>query len=167
MINETLFHAEEANFRAVTGGAYNIPNAYGEILKGSSFPTKGTIPEAVTHVGTIDSEGKAVRGTGTTFTSLMQGSYLYNGDVLRKIDYVVSDTLLFLTQEFPANASGLALKVCERQFYKMVMAVNTSTDTAAVLQEAPIAAQDRQLTGGSPISYDASGGGELSFNVSR
>jgi hypothetical protein len=167
MINETLFHAEESNFRAVTGGAYNIPNAYGEIMKGSSFPAKGTIPIAVTHVGTFSSEGKAVRGTGTSFTNLIQNSFLYNGDVLRKIDYVVSDTLLFLKQEFPANATDLDVLVCERQFFKMVMASNSHASEAATLQEAPLAAQDRQLTGGAPFSYDASGGGELSFNMSR
>jgi hypothetical protein len=166
MLNETLFHAEEATFRAVTGSAYNIPNAYGEIVKGSAFPTKGTMPSAVTREGTFKSEGKAVRGTNSQFTKLLQGSYLYNGDVLRQIDHVVSDDLLFLKQAFPADVSvATTVKVCDRQFYKKIYAKNTHASTSAIIQEAPLVSGDEFVNGGAPVAYDASGGGQLSFTV--
>jgi hypothetical protein len=165
MINETLFHAEEGTFRAITGSTYNIPNAYGEIMRGSSFPTKGTIPDAVTREGTFKSTGKAVRGTGTQFTKLLQGSYLYNGDVIRQIDHVVSDDLLFLKQAFPSDVSvATTVKVCERQFFKRIYAKNTHESASVTIQEASLRPGDPVLNGGAPLSYDA-GSGEITFTV--
>jgi hypothetical protein len=165
MINETMFHDESAVFRAVTGSTYNIPNSYGSILSGSSFPVKGTIPVAVTRVGTFKTTGKAVRGTGTDFTKMIPGSYLYNGTVLRRVDYILSDTLLFLIQAFPSDVSvDTAVKVCDRQYYKMIYAKSTHETDAAILQEAPFRAGDTFLDGGAPVSYDATAG-EISFSL--
>ncbi|HTJ52631.1 MAG TPA: hypothetical protein VL443_24415 [Cyclobacteriaceae bacterium] len=167
MVNETLFHNESAVFRAVTGGAYNIPNSYGDIMAGTSFPKKGTIPIAVTSLGTITSGGKCVRGVGTQFTRLLIGSYLYDGNVLRQIDYIVSDTMLFLKQAFPTDISvGIALKFVERQYYKMIIATSTDSANPAILQEAPFRPNDKVFDGGAPYSYDATTG-EISFQVSQ
>lgn len=163
MINETQFHDELAVFRAVTGGAYNLPNAYGGFARGSAFPRVGTIPLAVALPGTILSTGKAVRGSSTEFTKLIQGSYIYAGNVLRQIDYVVSDTLLFLKQAFPTDLSiATNLKVCERQYFKMIKTTNTDSANDAILQEAPIAPGTSVINGGAPLSYDATSG-ELQF----
>lgn len=167
MLNETFFHDESGTFRAVTGSTYNIPDSYGSIVRGATFPTKGTIPLAATKIGTFKSEGKAVRGTGTEFTKLIQGCYLYNGDVLRQVDHVVSDTLMFLKEAFPSNVSvATAVKICERQYFREIFAKNTHASTSAILQEAPFRPADEMKNGGAPISYDASGGGEVSFKMS-
>lgn len=144
----------------MTGSLYNFPDSYGNIRKGSSFPTVGTIPQAVTKTGwTFKSTGKAVRGTGTEFTKLIQGSFLYSGSELRQIDYVVSDTLLFLKQGFSSDISAaLPVKIVERQYFKMVTVDNTHATDSAMLQEAPFAAGARSLTGGAPLSYNATYG---------
>jgi len=160
-----MFHSESAVFRAVTGSAYNIPNAYGDIVTGSSFPLVGTIPAALAYPGTFKSTGKNVRGTGTNFTRFILNSYLYNGSVLRQIDYVVSDTFLVLKQGFPTDVSvDTTVKICERQFYKMIIAMSTHATQAATLQEAPFRPNDRVVDGGAPYSYDATSG-EISFEV--
>lgn len=165
MINETLFHAENNTFRAVTGGAYNFPNSYGDIIKGSSFPIKGTIPVSLAYPGTFKSTGKNVRGTGTQFTRFIIGSYLYDGNVLRQIDYVVSDTFLVLKQGFPSDvASDTSVRICERQYFKMIIAMSTHATQSATLQEAPFRPNDRVVNGGSPWSYDATSG-EISFEA--
>lgn len=168
MINETLFHNESGTFRAVTGGAYNIPNSYGEIVSGSSFPIKGTIPVAVTQIGTFVSGGKAVRGTGTQFTKfIIPGDYLYDGTVLRQIDYVQSDTLLFLKEAFPTDVSvAAAVKTCSRQFFKIIIAKSTHASANAILQEAPFVIGDHTYNGGAPLSYDATSG-QISFQMSQ
>ena len=161
-----MFHSESAVFRAVTGAAYNIPNSYGDIVSGSSFPLKGTLPVAVTYPGTFKSTGKNVRGTGTNFTGFILGSWLYDGNVIRQIDYVVSDTFLVLKQGFPTDVSvASAVRICERQFYKMIIAMSTHATQPAILQEAPFRVNDRVLDGGAPYSYDTSSGGEISFEV--
>lgn len=168
MVNETLFHDETGTFRAVTGGAYNFPNSYGDIVQGSNFPTKGTVPIAVPQLGTFKSGGKAVRGTGTQFTKfIIQGDYLYDGNVLRQIDYVQSDTLLFLKEGFPTDvSSATAVKTCARQFFKMIIAKSTHATLAATLQEAPFIAGDHVANGGAPYSYDATSG-QISFQASQ
>lgn len=167
MLNETFFHDEFGTFRAVTGAAYNIPNSYGDIISGTTFPTKGTVPLAATKLGTFKSTAKAVRGTGTEFTKLIQGCYLYDGSVLRQVDYVVSDTLLFLRQAFPSDVgSDTAVKICERQYFREILAKNTHATQSATLQEAPMRPGAEIKDGGAPVSYDASGGGEISFKVS-
>jgi len=165
MINETLFHAEQGTFRAVTGGAYNLPNSYGNIVYGATFPVIGTIPLAVTYEGTIKSTGKTVRGTGTQFTRFIEGSYIYAGGVLRQIDYVNSDTMLTLKQAFfPDLTSDTALKICERQYFKKIYAKNTHASAAAVLQEAPLAPGMEMTNGGAPVSFDGTSS-QISFNL--
>lgn len=168
MINETLFHNESGTFRAVTGGAYNIPNSYGDIMAGASFPVKGTIPISVPQLGTFVSGGKAVRGTGTQFTKfIIQGDYLYDGNILRQIDYVQSDVLLFLKEAFPTDvSSATAVKTCARQFFKMIIAKSTHATVNAILQEAPFVIGDHVANGGAPYSYDATSG-QISFQMSQ
>lgn len=157
MINETISHDEFGVFAAQTGGAYNFPGAYGVIQKGSAFPLKGSIPIATKHFGTITSEGTAVRGVGTQFGLLNPGDYLYHKDVVRQIEYIVSDTLLFLEQAFPSSITiGETPLICKRQTFKMVYAESVHATVAATLQEAPFPAlASKSLSGGSPISYDA------------
>lgn len=168
MVNEALFHDEQATFRAVTGGAYNFPNSYGLIASGTNFPTKGTIPQAVTQIGTFKSTGKVVRGTGTQFTQfIIQGDYLYDGNVLRQIDYVQSDTMLFLKEGFPTDiSSDTTVKTCSRQFFKLIIAKSTHATVNAILQEAPFVPGDHTYNGGAPYSYDATSG-QISFQASQ
>lgn len=167
MINETMFHPEFATFRAVTGGAYNFPNSYGDIVSGSSFPVKGTIPISLQYPGTFKTTGKTVRGTNTAFTQFILGSYLYDGNVLRQIDYVVSDNMMVLKEAFPADISvATNVRICERQFFKMIIAMNTHTSASATLQEAPFLPNDRVVNGGAPYSYDATGS-QISFQASQ
>lgn len=171
MFNETFFHAEQAVFRASTGGAYNLIGAYGVMTKGTVFNTKGAMPIPTGKSGTIYSTGKGVRGNSTLFLSQMKpGDYIYAKDVVRRIDYIVSDTLLFLTQEFPTDiASGAPVipLICEQQFYKSIYAKNTHASTSAVLQEAPMAPGQTFLNGGAPVSFDASGGGTIEFQLHK
>lgn len=166
MLNQGPF--EGATFRATTGGAYNIIGAYGAMMKGSSFPTKGAIPVPTGKSGTIISTGNWVRGTDTKFLSEMQpGDYLYHKDVVRKIDFIDSDTMLKLTQEFPSDiASGEIPLLCQSQFYSAIYAKSTHATVAATLQEAPIAAGNTFLNQGAPISYDATSG-QLQFQVHK
>lgn len=165
MINEALYHPEVGIWRATTGGAYNFPGAYGTIYSGSAFPPKGAIPQPTGKNGTIISQGLKVRGTGTLFLSQMKpGDYIYAKDVVRRIDYIESDTLLTLVQAFPTDiATGISPLICEQQTYKMIYAKNVHTSTAAVLQEAPFSSGNTHVSGGAPLSYDASGGGTIEF----
>lgn len=170
MINETFAHDENGTFRAVTAGAYNIPNSYGGFARGSSFAAKGTIPLAVVREGTFKTTGKAVRGTSSQFTKIKPGDYLFDitSNTLRAVDYVVSDTLMFLLQAFPSDiGSDTTVRTCERQYFKLIVVHNTHASTDAVLCEAPFAPGEKMLNGGAPISYDTTGGGELSFDVHR
>jgi hypothetical protein len=168
MFNETLYHPEVATFRAVTGGAYNLKGAYGVMVKGSAFPVKGAIPIPTGKSGTIISTGKKVRGTDTLFTREMkEGDHIYAKDVVRRIDYIVSDTLLVLTQEFPTDIlTGVIPLICEQQFYKAIVAKNVHTSDAAILQEAPIASGQVVLNGGAPLSYDATSG-QIDFTLNK
>lgn len=169
MFNETLYHPEFATFRAATGGAYNLIGAYGVIVKGSNFPAKGAIPIPTGKTGTIISTGIGVRGTGTKFNQEMKpGDYLYHKDVVRRIDYIVSDTLMFLTQAFPSDITVAEIpRYCENQMYKAVYAKNVNASTIATFQEAPLSPSNTFLNGGSVISYDASGGGSLEFQLHK
>lgn len=169
MINETMWHPEVGIWRAATGGAYNFPGAYGVIYSGSSFPAKGAIPQPVNKNGVIISQGKKVRGTGTLFTSQMKpGDHIYAKDVVRRIDYIESDTLLTLVEAFPTDIlTPISPLLCEQQIYRMIYAKNTHASTAAVLQEAPFAAGNTHVSAGAPLSYDASGGGTIEFEAHK
>ncbi len=167
MFNETMWHAEKQVFRAVTGGAYNIPFQYGQIIAGSTFPTVGTIPISDPVTGTVISQGRAIRGTGTLFTTeLSIDDHIHAKNVGRKIDHIVSDTLLFVVEQFPTDISvATAIRACHPQTYKSIYAKSTGVANAT-LQEAPFDPNDTFLNGGAPISYDATAG-EISFQVSR
>lgn len=172
MINETISHDEFAVFRATTGGAYNFPFAYGIIQKGSPFPLKGSIPVATQHYGTIKSTGKNVIGIGTKFELLNPGDYLYHKDVVRQIDYIIAPVPgstyqnLVLTEAFPSDITvGETPLVCKRQTFKMLFAESVDTAADAILQEAPFAfGTGKSLSGGAPISYDATNG-KISFEA--
>lgn len=168
MFNETMWHSEKQVFRAVTGSSYNIPGAYGIMTYGSVFPAKGTIPISTPKAGTIISQGVNVRGSGTTFTTSCQNEdFIHANGVVRKIDYIVSDTLLVLTEGFPNDiTSAHGLRVCSPQIYKSIYAKSTDTNANAVLQEATFVSGEVSFTGGAPISYDATTG-QISFEVTR
>lgn len=170
MINETLYHPESSIWRATTGGAYNFPSAYGIIASGTVFPNKGAIPVPTNKNGTIISQGKKVRGTGTLFLTqqIKPGDFIYAKEVVRQVDYVESETLLTLKQAFPTDiATGVSVLVCEQQTYKMVYAKNTHASSAGVLQESPMAAGNTHLSAGAPFSYDFSGGGTLEIEAHK
>lgn len=170
MYNETLYHPEIATLRARTGGAYNIIGAYGLMVRGSSFPVKGAIPIPTGKTGTIFSTGKKVRGNGTLFTKEMKpGDFIYAKDVVRMIDYIESDVMLTLRQEFPTDidsGSPVIPLICEQQMYKSIYAKNVHSADAAILQEAPFAAGAVELNGGAPLSYDATSG-TIEFSVKK
>lgn len=162
MINESLYHPELQVFRATTGGAYNFPKAYGVVVNGTVFPNVGSIPQGTPKNGTIISEGVNVRGFGTLFTSqIQQGDFIYAKNVVRRVTAVISDTLLVLNQGFPTDITSPAITpiVCSPQTFKMVTIRNVHASAAAILQEASVAAGAvKQISGGSPLSYDATSG---------
>ncbi len=167
--NERVWHPETNVFRAVTGGAYRLVGAYGLIVYGSNFPVKGTIPLSTPMAGTIISQGNKVRGTNTTFLSdVKEGYFIHAKDVVRRVRYVFSDTLLELEGGFPTDIAspGEGLRICRPQVYSSVYIKSTSTSADAVLQEAPFRQSDTFFDGGSPFSYDATTG-ELSFEVTQ
>lgn len=169
MTDQTFWHANIGTFRATSGGAYNIPGAYGIINRGSAFPTKGAIPVPTGKSGTIISTGVNVRGTGTLFLSeLKQDDYLYHKDVVRRIKYITSDTLLVLAEAFPSDITvGETPLNCEAQYFVNIDWKNSHATTTAVLQEAPVGPGTFGRNAGAPISYDASGGGTLEFTVQK
>jgi hypothetical protein len=167
MFNETMWHAEKQTFRAVTGGAYNIPGAYGIQVYGAVFPAIGTIPISNPTSGTIISQGVAVRGTNTRFTTeLSEDDHIHAKNVVRKISQIMSDTLLFLTAGFPTDITvASSYRVCKPQTYKGIIARSTGSANAT-LQESIFVPNDVFVNGGAPISYDATAG-QISFEVSR
>jgi hypothetical protein len=157
MFNERVWHPEEAVYRAVTGESSNFPNGDGTFTIGT-FPTKGTIPKAVTKTGTFKSTGANVRGSGTLFTKQCRvGDYLYNNDAeVRRIKEVISDDMLILDSAFGADiSSATAVKVCEKQYFVAVYAKSIGTANAE-LQETVFAVSETFFSGGAPIAYDAS-----------
>lgn len=166
MFNQNQWHAEKATYRAVTGGAYRLLGPYGRIVEGSSFPSVGTIPIAETKQGTIISDGIYVRGTDTKFTAdVQEEDFIFAQGVVRKVRYVITDTLLELEGGFPADISvGIALQICKPQVYNSILAKNTGNGPATV-QGAPYSAGETYFQGGAPISYDA-GSGTLEFTLS-
>lgn len=166
--NETMWHAENNVFRAVTGGAYRLVGAYGNITEGSSFPRVGTIPISTPKAGTIISTGKMVRGTDTTFLAdVKEGYSIHAKNVLRRVRHVISDTLLELEGGFPTDIAspGEGLRICRPQVYKSVYIKSTGS-ADPTLQEAPFRQNDTSFDGGAPISYDATSG-ELSFELTQ
>jgi len=165
---------EQAVYRAVTGAAYNMLYPDGSIIKGDGtagsgqqFPAKGTIPIARQYSGLVSSTGKNVRvNVDGNFNQLKAGDYLYDGDVLRQIDYITSDKLLVLKEAFPSDLTDDLLLVCERQFFRYIKAKSTHASAAAILQEAPFIAADEFSNDGAPISYDA-GSGQISFTCHK
>lgn len=166
MLNAGPF--EVATYRAQTGGRYNILGAYGNMVTGTAFPVKGAIPIPTGQSGTIVSTGKYVRGTSTRFLSqFIPGDYLYHKEVVRRIDYIESDTLLVLTQAFPTDiASGEIPLRCPQQFYTAIYAKNTHASVDAILQEANMTPGNTFLNQGAPVSYDATGS-EIEFQVHK
>lgn len=171
MFNQNLWHAEKEVFRAITGGAYRIPGPYGLIAYGNSFPLRGTIPLSDPKAGTITSQGAMVRGSGTTFKAdVQEEDFIHANNVVRKVKFVISDTLLQLEGGFPTDiTSAHGLRVCHPQIFNAIYAKSTggvSAVDATALREVPFRVNDTFIGGGAPISYDATAG-EISFNLSR
>jgi hypothetical protein len=166
--NESMWHAQKADFRAVTGGAYRLPGAYGTIIYGNVFPTRGTIPVSTPKAGTITSQGNFVRGSGTAFKSAIQEEdFIHAKNVVRKVRHVISDTLLELEGGFPTDITvAEGFRICRPQDYKSIYAKSTSTSADAILQEAPFRQGDTHFSGGAPLSFDATSG-EISFDLTR
>lgn len=167
MFNETMWHAEKAIFRAVTGGPYKLIGPYGTIIQGDTMPSKGTIPISSPKVGTIITQGIMVRGTDTQFRSdVQEEDFIHASDVVRKVRHVISDTLLELEQAFPADITvDVQLQVCKPQVYKSIYAKSSGNADATSLQEAPFKQGDTFVQGGAPISYDATAG-QIDFTLS-
>lgn len=167
MLNSGPF--ETAVFRAQTGGRYNILGAYGLMVTGTSFPLKGAIPIPTGQSGTIVSTGKYVRGTNTRFLSqFIPGDFIYHKDVVRRIDYIETDSFMVLTQGFPTDIAVAEIPLkCGQQFYAGIYAKNTHATTDAILQEANMTPGNTFLNQGAPISYDCTSGGELEFQVHK
>lgn len=166
--NQTIWHEQTNDFRAVTGGAYRIRGPYGRVSYGTFFPQRGTIPLSHPANGTIVSQGTHVRGTGTSFLSdIKEGYFLHAKNVVRKVQHVISDTLLILEGGFPTDIAspGEGLRFIKPNNYRSIYVKSTGS-ADATLQEAPFRQNDTSFTGGSPISYDATTG-ELSFEVTE
>lgn len=129
-------------------------------LKRLVLTGKNTLPASETITGTMLSTGFWVRGIGTKFTTeLRKDEYLYNGDVLRRIQFIVSDTLLRLTDAFPADITiAIAVKRPSLTRYRNALFKNTGA-TAATVNESTLTSgstKEYEHVGGiAPISYDA------------
>ena len=168
MFNQTIAHAEVEVLRARTGGAYRMKNSGGAYISGLSLPAKGSMPAAIGKTGTILSTGTQVRGTSTLFKNeIYAGDFLYAKDVVRRVVSVDSNTMLTIEDAFPTDiAVAVIPMICKAQMYVAIYAKNTHASGDAIIQEAPIAAANTFLNGGSPISYDASAG-RLEFQLHR
>ena len=72
--------------------------------------TKQTVPLNSIQTGTIETVGKAIKGTGTLFTTEMPvGSWIVDlaQDEIRKIDTVESDTLAYMSNPFTLDLAAL------------------------------------------------------------
>ena len=167
MFNQNKWHAEKATFRAVTGGPYSLLGPYGTIVSGNSFPSVGTIPVSIPKTGTLITQGKMVRGTGTTFKAdVQEEDYIHDSNVVRKVRHVNNDTLIELEQAFPADiAVATGLRVCRPQVYNAIYAKSTGSGANATLQETTFVENDTFMNGGAPVSYNA-GSGQISFEMS-
>jgi hypothetical protein len=168
MFNQNMWHAEKGTFRAVTGGAYRLPGSYGRIIYGSSFPKQGTIPISHPRAGTIISQGPMVRGVGTSFTTDIQiEDYIHANGVVRKVKFIMSDTMLELEGGFPSDITiPVGFRTVMPQQFNSIYAKSTGYSDATALQETPFRQNDTFLNGGAPISYDATSG-EIDFTLSR
>lgn len=162
-------HQEELEYRIFTTGK-NHPET------GVLIPDKGTIPLAQTKSGTFLSDDKVVRGFSSSFESEFdRNRYLYSAShsVIRRIDYITDDNLMFLTASFPSNlaSTNLVQTPNHRSKYKLVIVRNTGTVDAIVQEQllAPGKIIVKEFDFGvAPISYDASAAGaELTFEVSK
>lgn len=167
MVNETMWHAEKAVFRAITGGPYRMLGPYGTIISGNTLPAKGTIPVSIPKAGTFITQGVMVRGTNTKFKSdVQEEDYIHASDVVRKVRHVITDELLELEQAFSADISvGTELRVCRPQVYKEITAKSVGEADATALQEVTFPQDTSVSLGGAPISYDASTG-KIDFTLS-
>lgn len=134
-----------------------------------AFAETGSIPKPVVKTGTIETDnagataGVKVLGDGTLFTSeLEEGGFLADADgVVRRIKFILSDTMLELNAKFPTSLSAEDVNYIPKNKYKKIFAQSTGT-VAATLQEQDFALNatfETPLDGGQgaqPISYDVS-----------
>lgn len=113
---------------------------------------KQTVPANANGTGTIETVGKAVKGTGTAFTTEMPvGSWLVDEsqDEIRKVISVTSDTLAYLDAPFTSDIAALTTP-------SIIEAKDTKAVSIAVAIPAGLAAGEIDgvaFAAGSSISF--------------
>lgn len=146
-----------------------------EITGQNGFPTKGTLPKGRTLTGTYSSAGKIVTGTGTLFTTELQGmkGYLYSttDNELRSFFQINGDTNLYLEQAFTNDQTAQAMIVCT-PLYRGIAAKSSHATIASNFNNRTFPAGSVKNinfdAGVNPITYDAASGsnmGEITFDL--
>lgn len=144
-----------------------------------AIPVKGCFPLPTTLTGTVTSDnagssaGLLVVGVGTLFITggptykVEPNDFLADSNgVLRRVKFVMSDTMLQLEAKFPSSLSGAALKRVKKNYYRNIMAKSTGT-VAATLNEQTFEPNASFVNDGAPISYDVStANSEITFTLS-
>lgn len=143
-----------------------------------SLPSQGSLPVPMIGTGTVatvnndPNNGQLVIGTNTKFLNDTQvgsktkftgqvepGDYIavnVNGQFLRRITQVLSDTRLMIEAPFPSSLNG-NFYIVKKHPYRLVVA--KCVGTGAILQEQSISLNEIFINGGSPITYDCSAAG--------
>lgn len=158
-------------FRVVVGN--NTPTTHPVL---GTVPVRGSWPLPITKTGTITTDnsggapalaGKLVKGVGTLFLSeLNEGDFLSdNAGAIRRIKFIMSDTMLELDAKFSTSLSASAVYYVKKNYYSAIMAESTGTATA-VLQEQDFDQYSKYVGGGAPISWDVStSNSEIAFTL--
>lgn len=93
-----------------------------------------TIPAGVTLAGTMTGDGTTITGTGTDFSQIEDGTYLYYNGEVRRITANFSPKIeqLYIETAFTSNPSGADVVTVENQKYKTVSLYNQGGANATV-----------------------------------
>jgi hypothetical protein len=181
MLNQGALNAEKQTYRIYLAGAG--PTVH-PIL--GSIPSQGSIPLPMQGTGTVatvnldPNNGCLVIGTNTLFLNDTQigsktkftgqvepGEYSavnVNGQFLRRITEVKSDTRLMIEAPFPSSLNG-NFYIVKKARYKMIYAKSVGTGNA-ILQEQTFVSGETFLNGGAPVTYDVTGSNAgISFQI--
>jgi len=181
MLNQGALNAETETYRLYLAGAG--PTIHPVL---GSIPSQGSIPLPQQGTGTVatlnadPSLGTLVTGTNTLFLNDPQtgsktkftgqvepGDYIavnVNGQFLRRITQVISDTRLIIEAAFPSSLNG-NFYIVKKNRYKMIYAKSVGTGNA-ILQEQTFVAGETFLNGGAPVTYDVTGASAgISFQI--
>ena len=121
------------------------------IFTEADFSPPDTLPLLTTKTGTIETEGKIVRGTGTKFLKelIPMIDYIFDGTEIRKVIGVSTDILANLESPFASDIAASSDLKTTRQAYSNVHIQHDSSTTAMKVD-------DKTLTVGAVIDLKTS-----------